>query len=272
MEEQKKKKQTPFYEKKIRKDPQKMRLAHFHEKHELYYLEKGETKYFLGNEIYLLEAGDMIFVPKNTFHKTDNSENSGVERILFTFDDGIFGEDEEKYLAILKQRKMIRIPVDKQPEIQHILHRIAGEEHAKQIDYAKMQELYFRQLLILIKRYASDPTTEQPSPAYRLVQSLAKYISQHYDEPLSLEFLAVKFNLSPSHLSRTFKTVTGIGLNEYINVSRVTAAEKMLQDSHKSITEVALCCGFNDSNYFAAVFKRIKGVTPKKYAIQNTRQ
>lgn len=35
-----------------------------------------------------------------------------------------------------------------------------------------------------------------------------------------------------------------------------------------SITEVSAECGFNDSNYFAAVFKKLKGVTPKKYSMR----
>ena len=39
----------------------------------------------------------------------------------------------------------------------------------------------------------------------------------------------------------------------------------MLTDTDMNITEIAIKCGFNDSSYFATVFKRIKGVTPVKY-------
>ena len=84
-----------------------------------------------------------------------------------------------------------------------------------------------------------------------------------------LASLSQRFGVSPSYLSRSFKKLTGVGLNEYINISRITAAEKLLQSGNLSITEVAFSCGFNDSNYFAAVFKRVRGVTPKKYALQS---
>jgi two-component system response regulator YesN len=62
--------------------------------------------------------------------------------------------------------------------------------------------------------------------------------------------------------------MTGMGLSEYINIARVTAAEKLLLSADLPITEVATKCGFNDSNYFARVFKKLKGVTPKKYSMQ----
>ena len=265
--ESKMKRPTPFYEKKVRKEPQKMQHAHFHAKHELYYLEKGKTKYFIGNEIFLLEAGDMIFVPKNTFHKTDNSDESGVERILFTFDDETLGEDAQKHLRPLYEQKLIRMPPDRQYEVQTLFHHLATEERKKETDYQEMQQLYFRQLLILISRCVQNRSIPNLDSTLNLVQNIAKYISEHVSEDLSLASLSKRYALSACYLSRIFGEVTGIGLNEYINISRVTEAEKLLQTTEMSITDIALACGYNDSNYFAAVFKRIKGITPKKYAL-----
>lgn len=267
--EQKKKRPVPFYEKAVRNVPHKMQHAHFHEKNELYYLEKGKTKYFIGNEIFFLEAGDMIFVPKNTFHKTDNSEQVGVERILFTFDDEALGESAQKYLGVLYEKKLIRLPSDKQIEVQSIFHRIASEEHKKQSDYLEMQRLCFCQLLILISRSVQMQTDTQQDPTVELVQRIAKYISENVASDLSLSALSQRYALSTCYLSRVFREVTGVGLNEYINISRVSAAEKMLANTTQSITEIASACGFNDSNYFAAVFKRLRGITPKKYAALN---
>ncbi|MBE6601600.1 MAG: helix-turn-helix domain-containing protein [Ruminococcaceae bacterium] len=269
---QKKKRPIPFYEKTVRSSPHKMLHAHFHEKHELYYLEKGKTKYFIENELFLLEAGDMIFVPKQTFHKTDNSEDSGVERILFTFDDADLGEDMQKYLSLLYKQKLIRMPPDKQYEVQSIFRQISQEEEKKQIDYAKMQQLYFKQLLILISRHCEKAPEASQDPTLMLVQDIAKYISEHVSADLSLSALSRKYALSACYLSRTFKENTGIGLNEYINISRITLAEQMLLSSKMTVTEVSFACGYNDSNYFSSVFKKLKGVTPKKYMLTQAKK
>ena len=269
---QKEQKNVPFYERKIRRDPQKMHHAHFHEKNELYYLEKGTTKYFIGNEIFLLEAGDMIFVPKNTFHKTDNSTDAGVERVLFTFDDGIVGADGQKYLELLRREKLIRLQNEPRNEVQRILASIAAEDERRAADYVEMEQLYFRQLLILIARHLVP--SEQPAltPTYLLIHNVAKYVSEHVDADLSLPTLSRKYAVSASYLSRTFRAVTGVGLNEYVNVSRISRAELLLREPGAGITDVAVRCGFNDSNYFAAVFKKLKGVTPKRYALMHERR
>ena len=113
------------------------------------------------------------------------------------------------------------------------------------------------------------PLSPPPNATYSFVQQVATFVSEHCCESISLASLSQRFGVSQSYLSRSFKKLTGVGLNEYINISRITAAEKLLQSGNLSITEVAFSCGFNDSNYFAAVFKRVRGVTPKKYALQS---
>ena len=245
-----------------------MKDSHSHNKHELYYLKKGATKYFVDDKIYLLESGDIMFIPKNVYHKTDNVKNTDTERLLFMFDDNDIGEEFLPYIDWLKTKKFVRINQEKLHHIQSILKNIENEEERKPSGYDSMQKLYFKQLLILIFRYSVD-AEKKTDPAYVLAEKISEYISQNYYNDLSLSFLSKKFSMSPSHLSRFFKKATGVGLNEYINIARITAAEKLLSTTDLPITQIATACGFNDSNYFAAMFKRLKGITPKKFSLLN---
>ena len=258
-----------FHKKKLSSPYTKMPRFHFHDKHEMYYLEEGKTKYFIGNEIYLLEAGDMIFVPKGAFHKTDSDECGGVERLLFVFDDDFAGEEMKEYIRELKKDKHIRFPREQLYKLKDIFLKIEGEDKKKQKDYYEMERLYLKQMLILISRYRLKEKCENLSQIYTIIQNAARYISENYSGDLSLKTVASRFAMSESYFSKQFKSVTGVGYNEYVNISRVSAAEKMLVKSNKAITEIAADCGFNDSNYFAAVFKKIKGITPKKYSSMN---
>ena len=79
--------------------------------------------------------------------------------------------------------------------------------------------------------------------------------------------LARKFSMSDSHFSRTFKEYTGIGVAQYIKLTRLRAAEKLLLNKTGSITDIALACGFNNSNYFICDFKKHYGITPLQFAI-----
>lgn len=239
--------------------------VHFHDEHELYYLVEGYTKYFIEDELYLLSPGDLIFVPRGTFHKT----SSDAERILLMFDEDYVGEGYQKYIDELSRNKHIVISSKHLNKIQDILHKIEKENSKQDKDYKAMQQLYLRQLLILISRHRSVKDMPKFTHSYAAIQDVAKYISANYAGDLSLKALSEHFAITPNHLSKQFKKVTDIGLNDYINITRISAAEKLLINTDASITEIAAQCGFNDSNYFAAVFKKIKGITPKKYSLIN---
>lgn len=261
-------KRPPFCEKVIYKSYWQMKDSHSHDRYELYYLKKGATKYFVNDKIYLLEPGDIIFIPKNVYHKTDNMESADTERLLFMFDDNDIGEEFSPYIEWLKTKKFIRINQEKLHHIQSLLKNIENEEERKPSGYEKMQMLYFRQLLILIFRYSVEPEHKLDA-AYALAETISEYISKNFHKDLSLALLSKEYSMSASYLSRFFKRTTGVGLNEYINITRITAAEKLLATTDLPITQIASHCGFNDSNYFAAVFKRLKGITPKKFAMLN---
>ena len=248
--------------------PKRMPKMHFHEKHELYYLEKGRAKYFIENEIYQLEAGDIVFVPKGTFHKNNSDDGkNGVERLLFVFGADFLGPDAEKYIDEMKRNKLIRVNKETLHKLKDIFAKIESEDKKRDPDYRELERLYLMELLILISRHRIKDAPTTLKPTHHIIQDAAKYISENYASDLTLQSLSQIYAMSPGHFSKQFKKITGVGLNEYINIARISAAEQMLAKTNMPISAIARECGFSDSNYFAAVFKRIKGITPKKFSM-----
>jgi len=243
--------------------------SHFHDVHEMYYLVKGSTRYFIGNEFFVLSPGDIVFAPKGVFHNTDNKQKREVERILLEFDDEFAGEDYKKYINLLAKNKHARFSPPDAVKIEEILNKIAEESLRKNEDYREMQKLYLRELLVLISRLRLRDNMSKSNSSFELIEGIMKYISENPGADLSLDSLSEKYSISPNHLSKQFKKLSGLPLSEYINISRITLAERLLKNGNMPITRVATECGFNDSNYFAAVFKKYKGITPKKYSMAN---
>ncbi|CAM3099026.1 bifunctional transcriptional activator/DNA repair enzyme AdaA [Paenibacillus lupini] len=91
------------------------------------------------------------------------------------------------------------------------------------------------------------------------------YIEQHYNEPLSLSVLADVLHLSPYHLQRTFKRLTGVTPATYIQQIRIQEAMKLLASSDLPITDIAGQVGFMNAAHFATRFQAITGLTPSQY-------
>ena len=97
------------------------------------------------------------------------------------------------------------------------------------------------------------------------MQEAAQYIRTNCSEQLTLNELAKKYSFSKEYFSTIFKETTGFGFNEYLNQMRVSKAIELLNSTSLSITEISAECGFNDSNYFATVFKKIVGTSPNLF-------
>jgi AraC-like DNA-binding protein len=74
--------------------------------------------------------------------------------------------------------------------------------------------------------------------------------------------------LSESAFSKKFKAETGTNFSEYLIMLRISKAEKLLVSSNFSVTKISGMCGFQSSSYFTLMFKKYKGITPKKYRMK----
>lgn len=103
---------------------------------------------------------------------------------------------------------------------------------------------------------------ERVTPAVRIVK---RYISEHYQEEISLSTAAEKVNISPVYLSRLFKKEEGINFLDYLNQYRIDAAKRLLQEPQYNVLEVADMTGFKNTRYFSKIFKKNVGLTPSEY-------
>jgi AraC family transcriptional regulator len=88
------------------------------------------------------------------------------------------------------------------------------------------------------------------------INRVLDYIEARLDQPLPLEDLARVACFSPFHFHRIFSAMTGETLGSFIQRLRLErAAAQLVHNSDKSITAVALDCGFSSSAVFARAFR-----------------
>ncbi|MFK7692040.1 helix-turn-helix domain-containing protein [Paenibacillus sp. HJGM_3] len=127
----------------------------------------------------------------------------------------------------------------------------------------KEMEAELRDVLERVCRTIEEDRKTEANPIGRQVM---EHVQRHYsDENLNISSIGEAFGLTPSYLSKQFKTQTGEALLDYINRTRLEAAKALLAQQALPVAEIARQVGYGDINTFNRIFKKFEGITPGKY-------
>src|SRR6187397_3123202 len=84
-------------------------------------------------------------------------------------------------------------------------------------------------------------------------------------EDLSVNTLACKACMSPSHFNRAFKSVFGSAPAEFVENLRVNEAKRRLVIPKRTLEIIAASVGFSDAQTFRRAFERRLGAKPRSY-------
>ena len=101
------------------------------------------------------------------------------------------------------------------------------------------------------------------------LKKVIMFIQNNFDKSLTLEMIAKQIMISPNHLCKYFKKKMGITVFQYINQYRINQSIYYLLHSQLTIIDIAMNCGFDNISYYIRTFKKITGLTPKQYRMQN---
>ena len=106
---------------------------------------------------------------------------------------------------------------------------------------------------------------ELPKEHTKRINEVINFILKNLTNDLSLGKLAAIANYSPFHFQKLFKEVIGESPKQYIIRMRLeTAAHFLIMHRYKSVTEVAIDCGFSSAAIFARAFRNYFGVTAEE--------
>lgn len=91
------------------------------------------------------------------------------------------------------------------------------------------------------------------------------YIHIHLHEKITLEGASEAVGLSPCHLSRSFKSETGMSIVDAVQMERVEAARHMLIYSDYTLSAISQYLNFTNQSYFVKIFKKYIGMSPGTY-------
>lgn len=247
-----------------------MKGHHCHRCYELFYVHSGSCRFLINDDFYDLHEGGVILIPPMTLHYTRYVSGSCRRTVLLFRREDVSDEVKEcmpRPELFFTESVHFTVPPEFRSQMEAWIERIVAEAAIEDLRSGPMRRCALQGLLLLCSRVCSiqpGRPAEIRTSDEQILQA-ARYISEHYSQDVTTQDVAKAVGFSPNYLSRKFRVSAGIGLHEYLVFVRLQHAAQELLSTTDSVTEIALRCGFSDSNYFKDSFKKKYGVTPRHY-------
>ena len=238
---------------------------HWHDRIELHLVKSGVLELVCNDEAVNVYPGEVSIISP-TFSHLGLPSKQGVEYFVIMFDiKNLFNNtvSSSMYLdPLIKGDICFKYKTD-MPKIVAVANEIVemssnSEHHSLEI----IGSLY--KLLGLLLKHCIDKSISKV-PSAEAFDTVLNYINSNLGKKLSIEEISKTLGYERSYFCRKFKKTIGVTATEYIRIARLELSREMLQQTNKSIMNIAISCGFHDSAYFINCFKKVYGVSPSKY-------
>ncbi len=234
----------------------------WHEHIELLFFLSGVGEVICNESTFSVDPGDLIFVNSTQIHALRTADHLQYHCILLY--PAFFGDID------FDPKVLIQNHIKEDVYIKDLFTHIFLEKERK----IKGSDMIIKGLCYALMGYLTQNFTthlmnEQDASLHilklRRAQMLFDYIAEHYSEPITSGQLASLCHVNESYFCRYFKKTFGRSPLTYLNEYRVEQASRLLRNTRKSITEIALETGFEDINYFSRTFKKLRNISPTEF-------
>lgn len=249
---------------------------HQHGEIQISYVEKGSGSLFVGDRINEYKAGDVLvigsFIP-HVFRSDARSKEESLMHTLF-FDQNSFGQDFFQLTDLSSTQNFFKksafgmMVQSRKSKIIPLFSKLSNQNKVEQI----------ASLLMIINQINKSKTIPLSSFVYRKsftddegkrMSKVYDYAMERYQEPITLDEIAEKANMSKNAFCRYFKKRTNKTFFQFLIEIRIeNACKLMVKNPELSIAAIAEQCGFNNIANFNRKFKAFKGCTPTQYRNQ----
>ena len=244
-----------------------------HEAIEVKYFYEGDSTLLVGDKTVYAEAGDIVIINPYEFHTTvDCGKNAPGRYHLFMigidFFDGVSGADLNLRNLIFGKHTNFKTQFKNCAEIRGILDRIVATDPEKsgagRLKVFGLMAEFFAWLLENGVETGRSSSDEDILHYYSVIEPAIRMIRDEYSTHFTVDTLACACNISKFHFCRIFKSIMGVTSIQYLNAYRLKLADTLLANTDLQIGEIATMTGFEDASYFARIYKKQFGRSPKQ--------
>ena len=227
-------------------------VPHFHKNIEWIYALRGKTTITVNETEKVLLQGECAVILSNQIHSVRSCEDSLAWIAVFS-DDFV-----PEFAAFMKNKQGTTVSFFPDEETVPVFQSVM---------MGNPSELQLKSALYLIcdqyqKHVTTEPCKNGNGP---MICQILDYVTDHYAQDISLHQISELFGYEYHYLSRILNRDYKIRFKDFLNQYRVSLAIKLLHQSEKSVTDIAMECGFQSIRNFNHVFKCVTGKSPSEY-------
>lgn len=97
------------------------------------------------------------------------------------------------------------------------------------------------------------------------LRELHAWVLEHLESPLDVALLAARVHMSPRNFARVFRREMRTTPAKFVERLRIETARRRLEETRRSLKQIAQECGFGSIGSMRSVFQRTLGVPPARY-------
>ncbi len=257
---------------------QKDHAQHTHDFNELVIVTGGQSVHLTPWDRYTIKRGDVFIIEHAGRHGYESTSDLEIVNVLFDFERLSLPLQDLHGLPGVHALFTVEPSRRKQQGYSGPMHlddndletalgwvdEIESELIRHEPGYRFVTMALFLRLVAFLGRAFGKSQSPYTQEILRLGEVLS-WLQQHFNEDIRVEDLARRAGLSSRQFHRLFKAATGHSPLQYVLHLRIDRAKVLLRETPDTLTEIALCLGFNDSNYFSRQFRRQTGMTPRVF-------
>ncbi len=258
-------------------------IRHYHDFAELVIITEGYGVHWIDGAEYPVAAGDVFVLQGKTEHYFRERHGLALYNIMYDnrrlkrYLKNLQGEAGYNAMFILEPsyrhrhrfKSRLHLPRRSLAHVDSVIHRMALEQQERQAGYDTLLLSMLLDLVIFFSREYSKVEIPQAKALYRTGKIIGK-LETAYKKNWTVKELAKLAGMSKSSLMTAFKDATGHSPVDYLIRLRLQKAAELLTETGLPVSQIALECGFNDSNYLARKFREIYRMSPSKFRRKQT--
>jgi AraC-like DNA-binding protein/uncharacterized RmlC-like cupin family protein len=252
-----------------------MPCPHWHAQFEVNFVIRGQLHYRMHNHLLALRAGDLALFWGGLPHQTTDTSVDADYVVV--------------HLPLVNFFRL-RLPEAVRDKIMHGVTMISTRTDAADTanfvrwsDYLRSddkqrQEHAIEELLLRIERIVFEPyrligddaamvgcAAERGQQSFQTVSRMCSFIAENFRHDIDSLDIAASAGIHPKYAMNTFKKSTGMTLNDYVSLLRLSYAQALLINEDANVLHVAMESGFRSLSAFNASFRRISGMSPSSF-------